>query len=321
MLAAADGGADDVELDGSSFQITCRAGGAGGGPRGDRGRGLRGRVRRADDGPEDDGRGRRREHGEEDPAPDRRARGERRRPGRLRELRHPRAGARDVAASRPAPIRGHDPDRKPMAQHGRRRGSIDSGSDPTCPRRTCGGFRRCIHRSGQESSDRRLTSPRESPRHRPRNGCVRVRDRPRKRRAPQGHCPRVLEHAAPGSARSCGCKTIFDGVAGLIAEHAPDAVALEESYVGADARIALSVGQARGAVLVACASAGVAARVRARPRQAGRLRLRPRRQGAGAAHGEARSSGSTVADADHAADALAVAICHALAPPLLRVAA
>ena len=49
-------------------------------------------------------------------------------------------------------------------------------------------------------------------------------------------------------------KTIFDGVRELIAEHAPDAVALEESYVGADARIALSVGQARGAVLVAAAA-------------------------------------------------------------------
>ena len=54
-------------------------------------------------------------------------------------------------------------------------------------------------------------------------------------------------------------KTIFDGVAALIAEHAPDAAALEESYVGADARIALSVGQARGAVLVACAAGAVEA--------------------------------------------------------------
>ena len=52
-------------------------------------------------------------------------------------------------------------------------------------------------------------------------------------------------------------KTIFDGVAALITEHAPDAVALEESFVGADARIALSVGQARGAVLVAAALAGL----------------------------------------------------------------
>jgi hypothetical protein len=55
-------------------------------------------------------------------------------------------------------------------------------------------------------------------------------------------------------------KTIHDAVAVLIDEHAPDAVALEESYVGADARIALSVGQARGAVLVAAANAGVACR-------------------------------------------------------------
>ena len=46
-------------------------------------------------------------------------------------------------------------------------------------------------------------------------------------------------------------------MAALIVEHAPDAVALEESYVGADARIALSVGQARGAVLVAAALAGI----------------------------------------------------------------
>ena len=51
--------------------------------------------------------------------------------------------------------------------------------------------------------------------------------------------------------------TIFEGVRALVVEHEPDAVALEESYVGADARIALSVGQARGAVLVAAASRGV----------------------------------------------------------------
>jgi Holliday junction resolvasome RuvABC endonuclease subunit len=40
-------------------------------------------------------------------------------------------------------------------------------------------------------------------------------------------------------------KTIFDGVQELIAEFAPDAVVLEESFVGVDARTALSVGQAR----------------------------------------------------------------------------
>src|SRR4029079_16776734 len=52
-------------------------------------------------------------------------------------------------------------------------------------------------------------------------------------------------------------KTIFEGVTALIVEHEPDAVVLEESFVGADARIALSVGQARGAVLVASAVSGV----------------------------------------------------------------
>ena len=91
MLAAADGGADDVEQDGSVFQVTCRAGAAGGRPRGDRGGGVRGRVGRALDGAEDDGRGGRRAVREEARPPDRGARGERRRPGRLRELRHPGA--------------------------------------------------------------------------------------------------------------------------------------------------------------------------------------------------------------------------------------
>jgi crossover junction endodeoxyribonuclease RuvC len=116
--------------------------------------------------------------------------------------------------------------------------------------------------------------------------------------------------------------TIFTGVQELIAEHAPDAVALEESFVGADARIALSVGQARGAVLVAASSAGVAcaeyapARVkqalcgygRADKEQVGRMV-------------KAILALDAVPTPNHAADALAVAICHALAPPLLRIAA
>ena len=52
-------------------------------------------------------------------------------------------------------------------------------------------------------------------------------------------------------------KTIFDGVTELIEEYEPNAVALEESFVGVDARTALSVGQARGAILVAAASLGI----------------------------------------------------------------
>ena len=63
-----------------------------------------------------------------------------------------------------------------------------------------------------------------------------------------------------GTHRLLRLKRIHDEVAELIARHEPEAVALEESYVGADARIALSVGQARGAALVACAAAGVGLR-------------------------------------------------------------
>lgn len=115
-------------------------------------------------------------------------------------------------------------------------------------------------------------------------------------------------------------KTIFEGVAGLIAEHAPDAVALEESYVGADARIALSVGQARGAVLVAAALVGVPCTeyAPARVKQAvcgyGRAEKAQVQRMVRAILGL-----DEVPTPNHAADALAVAICHALAPPLLKM--
>ena len=103
MLAAAEGGAEDVARDGSSFQVTSAPEDLGRRARRDRGGRLRGRVGRADDGPEDDGRGRGRGGREEDRPPDGRARGQRRRPGRLRELRHPRAragGRRRLASGR-----------------------------------------------------------------------------------------------------------------------------------------------------------------------------------------------------------------------------
>lgn len=117
-------------------------------------------------------------------------------------------------------------------------------------------------------------------------------------------------------------ETIFEGVEELIEAHAPDAVALEESFVGADARTALSVGQARGAVLVACARAGLEA--------AEYAPNRVKQMICGYGHAE-KSQVQRMVKAilglpelprpNHAADALAVAICHALAPPLLRQAA
>jgi len=115
-------------------------------------------------------------------------------------------------------------------------------------------------------------------------------------------------------------KTIFEGVTGLIGEHAPDACVLEESFVGVDARTALSVGQARGAVLVAAALAGlpcaeyapssvkqsVCGYGRAEKSQVQRMV-------------KAILGLDELPTPNHAADALAVAICHALAPPLLKL--
>jgi crossover junction endodeoxyribonuclease RuvC len=117
-------------------------------------------------------------------------------------------------------------------------------------------------------------------------------------------------------------KTIHDAVAALIEEHTPDAVALEESYVGADARIALSVGQARGAVLVATASAELPCReyAPARVKQAicgyGRAEKAQMQRMVKMILGLAEPP-----TPHHAADALAVAICHALAPPLMKLVA
>jgi crossover junction endodeoxyribonuclease RuvC len=140
-----------------------------------------------------------------------------------------------------------------------------------------------------------------------------------------GNRLRALDHGTWRTAASerpeARLKTIYDGVTELLSRHVPAAVALEESFVGVDARTALFVGQARGAVLVACAAADVpcAEYAPARVKQA--------------VCGYGRAEKSQVQrmvqsllglrappTPDHAADALAVAICHALAPPLLEVA-
>jgi len=115
--------------------------------------------------------------------------------------------------------------------------------------------------------------------------------------------------------------TIFEGVRELIAEHAPDAVALEESFVGADARIALSVGQARGAVLVAAAEAGIecAEHAPARVKQTvcgyGRADKRQMQRMVKLILGLPDEPANS-----HEADAYAVAICHALGSPLVEAA-
>ena len=127
---------------------------------------------------------------------------------------------------------------------------------------------------------------------------------------------------SPRDAPAARLRRIHDEVADLIARHEPEAAALEESYVGADARIALSVGQARGAVLVAAAAAGVDCTEYAP------ARVKQAVCGYGRAEkGQVQRMVKLVLGLEvepatsHEADALAVAVCHALAPPLLEAAA
>jgi crossover junction endodeoxyribonuclease RuvC len=91
--------------------------------------------------------------------------------------------------------------------------------------------------------------------------------------------------------------------------------------VGADARIALSVGQARGAVLVAAAEAGVECAEHAP------ARVKQTVCGYGRADkGQMQRMVKLILglpdepSSSHEADAFAVAICHALGSPLARIA-
>jgi crossover junction endodeoxyribonuclease RuvC len=137
---------------------------------------------------------------------------------------------------------------------------------------------------------------------------------------------RAIDHgwwATPAGERpELRLKQIHDAVARLLELHTPEIVVVEESYVGADARTALSVGQARGAALVACANAAVpcAEYPPATVKQAvcgyGRADKAQVQRMVKAILGL-----QTDPTPHHAADALAVAICHALASPVLALAA
>ena len=136
---------------------------------------------------------------------------------------------------------------------------------------------------------------------------------------------RAVDHGwwkTPAGARpELRLKMIFDGVSELVEQYSLDAVVLEESFVGADARTALSVGQARGAVLLAAAAAGLEcaeyapAHVKKTVCGYGRAEKAQVQRMVMAILGM-----KSLPTPNHAADALAVAICHALAPPLLKAA-
>jgi crossover junction endodeoxyribonuclease RuvC len=121
----------------------------------------------------------------------------------------------------------------------------------------------------------------------------------------------VIE-APPGEPIENRLARIHDGLVELLARHEPIAVALEDVYFGRNVRSAIAVGQARGVVLLTAAQAGVSC-----------FDYTPQ-----AVKMSVCGSGAATKDqvqrmvalllgleqpprSDHAADALAVAICHA----------
>ena len=101
-------------------------------------------------------------------------------------------------------------------------------------------------------------------------------------------------------------------VSDLIAEHAPQAVAIEDIYFGQNARSAFQVGHARGAVMLTAGMYGIPA-YSYTPQAVKQAVCGSGRAEKGQVQ---RMVGSLLAlpeppEPDHAADALAVAICHA----------
>lgn len=104
-------------------------------------------------------------------------------------------------------------------------------------------------------------------------------------------------------------RTIYDAVSGLLARHEVEAAALEAWFVHPVSKAAMAMAEARGAILVALAGAGVEV-VEYAPNT-----IKQAATGVGSAGKDqvramvARLSGVEPAS-DHAADALAAAICH-----------
>ena len=134
-------------------------------------------------------------------------------------------------------------------------------------------------------------------------------------------CSGVIQ-TPPGVPLEQRLADIHSRVGALLDSHRPDAIAIEELYFGANARTAFAVGQARGVVLLAAGQRGIPSRSYT-PQQV---------KGAVCGHGRAGKDqvGRMVArllglpdppSPDHAADALAVAICDANRAPLAAAVA
>jgi crossover junction endodeoxyribonuclease RuvC len=117
---------------------------------------------------------------------------------------------------------------------------------------------------------------------------------------------------APGLDAGERLATIHARVGELLDEHDPDALAVEDLYFGANARSAFAVGQARGVVILAAGQRGLPCSSYT-PQQVKAAVCGSGRAGKGQVQRMVQRllALTDLPAPDHAADALAVAICHA----------
>jgi crossover junction endodeoxyribonuclease RuvC len=120
---------------------------------------------------------------------------------------------------------------------------------------------------------------------------------------------------SPRTAHAARLRAIHDEVAALAARHGVEAAAVEAWFVHPVSRSAMAMAEARGAILVALAGAGVEVAEYA----PNTIKQAVTGQG-GADKAQVRAMVRRLAgaepDGDHAADALAAAICHLSSAPL-----
>lgn len=127
-----------------------------------------------------------------------------------------------------------------------------------------------------------------------------------------------LRHVANGTLKSTASRTmaerlleLHDGVLAIIESHAPDEAAVEETFVNKNPESTLKLGLARGAVLLAPAKKGM------RVTEYAPNRVKKTVVGAGHANKDqvqvmvAKLLPDAAFETPDAADALAVAVCHA----------
>ncbi|RNF33003.1 crossover junction endodeoxyribonuclease RuvC [Paracoccus methylarcula] len=138
-------------------------------------------------------------------------------------------------------------------------------------------------------------------------------DGPRLRHLGNGVIRTTGDRAGDGSAQDLGARlsALFRGLSAVIAEYRPDAAAVEQTFVNKDAAGTLKLGQARGIALLAPAEAGITVGEYA-PNAVKKTVVGVGHAGKEQVQHMVRVQlPGVLFDGPDAADALAIAICHA----------